>query len=156
MSILWVELILHPFTYVGTHSPSFPSLHLRHRAFSNTSFTLPTSQLILQHFRSFTYVTVHSPTLLSLLLRHLHFPYVTWRGAHELNCWLWLCRKLRLLTSHLYWVFLFSVYWCMITDKSFISVDRVQRIFVELCLILVTIVVGSVTYVARWGVEEQW
>ena len=36
----------------------------------------PTSQLILQPFRSFTYVTVTSPT-------HKHFTYITWRAAHE-------------------------------------------------------------------------
>ena len=47
------------------HSPTFPSLHLRHNSFSNPSIALPTSQLILQPFRCFTYVTVHSPTLLS-------------------------------------------------------------------------------------------
>ena len=64
------------------HSPSFPSLHLRHSSFSNPSLALPTSQLILQPFRSFTYVTAHSPTLLSLLLRHRIFTYVTWRAAH--------------------------------------------------------------------------
>ena len=45
----------------SAHSPSFPSLHLRHNSFSNPSVALPTSQLILQPFRCFTYVTVHSP-----------------------------------------------------------------------------------------------
>ena len=45
-------------------------LHLRHNSFSNPSVALPTSQLILQPFRSFIYVTVHSSILLSLLLRH--------------------------------------------------------------------------------------
>ena len=55
------------------HSPTFPSLHLRHNSFSNPSIALPTSQLILQPFRCFTFVTVHSPTLLSLLLRHKLF-----------------------------------------------------------------------------------
>ena len=78
------QLILKPFrcfTYVtdhcptllsllSAHSPTFPSLHLRHYSFSNTSVALPTSQLILQRFRCFTYVTVHSPTLLSLLRTH--------------------------------------------------------------------------------------
>ena len=44
------------------HYPNFPSLHLRHNSFSNTSVALPTSQFILQPFRCFTYVTVHSPT----------------------------------------------------------------------------------------------
>ena len=66
----------------NAHSPSFPSLHLRHSSFSNLSLALPTSQLILQPFRRFTYVTAHSPTLLLLLLRHRIFTYVTWRAAH--------------------------------------------------------------------------
>ena len=52
------------------HSPTFPSLHLRHSSFSNPSVALPTLQIILQPFRCFTCVTAHSPTLLSLLLRH--------------------------------------------------------------------------------------
>ena len=60
-------------TMSSAHSPTFPSLHLRHNSFSNPSVTLPTSQLILQPFRRFTYVTVHSPTLLSLFLRHKLF-----------------------------------------------------------------------------------
>ena len=64
------------------HSPTFPSLHLRHSSFPNPSVASPTSQLILQPFRCFTYVTAHSPTLLSLLLRHRLFTYVTWRAAH--------------------------------------------------------------------------
>ena len=63
------------------HSPTFPSLHLRHSSFSNPSVALPKSQLILQPFRCFTYVTAHSPTLLSLLLSHWLFTYVTWRDA---------------------------------------------------------------------------
>ena len=46
----------------SAHSPTFPSLHLRHSSFSNPSVALPTSQLILQPFRRFTYVTTHSPT----------------------------------------------------------------------------------------------
>ena len=62
--------------------PNFPSLHLSHSSFSNSSVALPTSQHILQPFRCFTYVTAHSPTLLSLLLRHRLFTYVTWRAAH--------------------------------------------------------------------------
>ena len=66
-------LILQPFrhfTYVTAHSPSLPSLHLRHSSFSNPSVASSTSQLILQPFRRFTYVTAHSPTLPSLYLRH--------------------------------------------------------------------------------------
>ena len=62
------------------HSPTFPSLHIRHNLFSNPSVALPTSQLILQPFRRFIYVTVHSPTLLSLPLRHKVFIYFRWRA----------------------------------------------------------------------------
>ena len=65
------------------HSPSFPSLHLRHSSFSSPSLALPTSQLILQPFRCFTYVTAHSPTLVSLFPRHKLFTYVTWRAVHD-------------------------------------------------------------------------
>ena len=81
--ILILQAFRH-FTYVTdhSHSPSFPSLHLRHRSFSNPSLALPTSQLILQSFRCFTYVTAHSATLLSFLLRHRIFTYVTRRDAH--------------------------------------------------------------------------
>ena len=56
----------------SAHSPTFPTLHLRHNLFFNPSVALPTSQLTLQPFRYFSYVTAHSPTLLSLLLRHKH------------------------------------------------------------------------------------
>ena len=57
----------------SAHSPTFPSLHLRHNSFSNPSVALPTSQLILQPFRCFIHVTTHSPTLPSLYLRHSSF-----------------------------------------------------------------------------------
>ena len=43
-----------------THSPTFPSLHLRHNSFSNPSVALPMSQLILQPFFLFSYVTSSS------------------------------------------------------------------------------------------------
>ena len=56
--------------YSRAHSPTFPSLHLRHSSFSNSSVALPTSQLILQPSRHFIYVTTHSPTLPLLHLRH--------------------------------------------------------------------------------------
>ena len=67
---VWALLWL---TMSSAHSPTFPSLHLRHNSFSNPSVALPTSQLILQPFRRFTYVTAHSPTLPSLHLRHSSF-----------------------------------------------------------------------------------
>ena len=100
------ELILkffRHFTYVTAHSPTlpslylrhssfskqsrahsqiFPSLHLRYSSFSNRFVALSTPQLILQPFRCFTYVTAHSLTLISLLLRHRLFTYVTCRAAH--------------------------------------------------------------------------
>ena len=69
-------LIIQPlchFIYVTTHSPSLPSLYLRHNSFSNPSVVLPTSQLILQPFRRFTYVTDHSPSSPLLRLRHSSF-----------------------------------------------------------------------------------
>ena len=67
------ELILQPFhhfTYVTAHSPTIPSLHLRHSSFSNPSVASPTSQLILQSFFCFSYITAHSPTLPLHHLRH--------------------------------------------------------------------------------------
>ena len=70
------QLTLQPFrrfTYVTTHSPTLPLLHLRHSSFSKLSVTSPSSQLILQPFRRFTYVTTHSPTLPLLHLRHSSF-----------------------------------------------------------------------------------
>ena len=45
-----------------THSPTFPSFHLRHSSFSNPSVASPTSQLILQPFFRFSYVTSSSRT----------------------------------------------------------------------------------------------
>ena len=42
-------------------------------SFFNLSFTLPTSQLILQPFHRFTYVTAHSQILPLLYLRHSSF-----------------------------------------------------------------------------------
>ena len=86
-----VESLPQLISLMPAHSPTFPSLHLRHNSFSNPSVALPTSQLILQPFRCFTYVTVHAPTLLSpptsqaphnspteLILQSFHhFTYVT-------------------------------------------------------------------------------
>ena len=43
------QLILQPFrrfTYVTSHSPTLPLLHLRHSSFSNPSFASPTSQAL--------------------------------------------------------------------------------------------------------------
>ena len=100
--VVIVELILQAFrdfTYVTAHSPTLPSLYLRHSSFSNTSVssptsqlllqpfvrfseqssfsklsvTSPTSQLILQPFRRFTYATAQSPTLPILHLHHSSF-----------------------------------------------------------------------------------
>ena len=52
------------FTYVTAHSPTLPSLYLRHRSFSNPSVASPTSQLIS---------SAHSPSFPSLHLRHSLF-----------------------------------------------------------------------------------
>ena len=57
------ELILQPFrhfTYVTAHSPTLPSLYLRHSSFSNPSVSSPTSQFILEPFFRFFYVTSSS------------------------------------------------------------------------------------------------
>ena len=69
------------------HSPTFPSLHLRHSSFSKLSVTSPTSQLILQLFRRFTSVTAHSPTPSLLHLRHSSFsnPYFACHMSQALH-----------------------------------------------------------------------
>ena len=50
------QLILQPlrrFTYITSHSPTLPLLHLRHSSFSNTSFASPTSEALhLRHLAS--------------------------------------------------------------------------------------------------------
>ena len=44
------------------HSPTFPSLYLRHNSFSNPSVASPMSQFILQSYFRFSYVTGSSLT----------------------------------------------------------------------------------------------
>ena len=71
-ALLRAELILQPsrhFIYITAHSPTLPSLYLRHSSFSKPSVASPTSQLILQpYFRfsyeqsSFSHLSVTSPT----------------------------------------------------------------------------------------------
>ena len=61
------QLILQPFrqfTYVTTHSPTLPLLHLRHSSFSNSSFASCTSQALHLMNRD------HSTIFPSLHLRH--------------------------------------------------------------------------------------
>ena len=74
--LLILQLFRH-FTYVTAHSPTLPSLYLRHSSFCNSSAASPTSQIILQHFRRFSYVTALSATLPLLHLCHRSFssPY---------------------------------------------------------------------------------
>ena len=63
--IVIAELILQPFRhfiYVTTHSPTLPSLYLRHNSFSNSSVASPTLQFILQPFFRFSYGTGSSLT----------------------------------------------------------------------------------------------
>ena len=59
--ILILQAFRH-FTYVTGHSPTLPSLYLRHNSFSNPSVASPTSQLILQSFFHLSYVTGFSLT----------------------------------------------------------------------------------------------
>ena len=59
------QLILQPFrrfTHVTVHSPTLPSLCLRHSSFSNLSVASPSSQLILQPIFRFSYFTGSSLT----------------------------------------------------------------------------------------------
>ena len=61
------QFILQPFrrfTYVTTHSPTLPLLHLRHSSFSNPSFASPISQALhLRHLasRPCQYLVVQHP-----------------------------------------------------------------------------------------------
>ena len=52
--------LYRPFTYVTTHSPTLPSLYLRHSSFCKPSVASPTSQFILQPIFRFSYVTSFS------------------------------------------------------------------------------------------------
>ena len=70
------------FTYVTNHSPTLPSLYLRHSSFSKPSVASPTSQFILQPFFRFSYAissslnspgSAHTPHFPSLHLRHNSF-----------------------------------------------------------------------------------
>ena len=92
------ELILrsfHHFTYVTAHSPTLPSLYLRHSAFSNPSVASPTSQLILKPFFRFSYITGSSLTssgeppmlLLPLCLSHVWRRYYPRSGVSFLDTW---------------------------------------------------------------------
>ena len=56
--ILNLQAFRH-FTYVTVHSPTLPSLYLRHTSFSKPSIASPTSHFILQPFR-FSYLTSSS------------------------------------------------------------------------------------------------
>ena len=58
----------------SAHSPTFPSLYLRHSSFSSPSVASPTSQFILQPLFRFSYVTtssLNSPGELPMLLNTL-------------------------------------------------------------------------------------
>ena len=62
---LWALLILKlfsHFTYVTSHSPTLPSLYLRHSWYSNPSVASPTSQIILQPFFRFSNIKGFSLT----------------------------------------------------------------------------------------------
>ena len=79
----------HHFTYITAHSPTLPSLHLRHSSFSNPSVASPTSQLILQSFFCFAYITGSSltspgePSMVSLAVVN---GYSTYTEYIELTC----------------------------------------------------------------------
>ena len=52
IALLILQTFLH-FTYVTAHSPTLPSLYLRHSSFSKPSFASPTSQALhLRHLAS--------------------------------------------------------------------------------------------------------
>ena len=63
------------FTYVTAHSPTLPSLYLRHNSFFNSSVASPTSQFILQPFFRFSYVTGSSLTSPGEPPMHIYVSY---------------------------------------------------------------------------------
>ena len=65
----WASLYIS-ISMSSAYSPTFPSLHLRHSSFSNTSVALPTLQLILQP-------SVALPTSPLILKPFFRFSYVT-------------------------------------------------------------------------------
>ena len=76
--------LFHHFTYVTIHSPTLPSLYLRHSSFSNPSFASPTSQdLHLIHLASrpwFKYRTgIHKISLQTYQI--IFFPKFVIQGA---------------------------------------------------------------------------
>ena len=74
------------FTYVSAHSPTLPSLYLRHSSYSNPSVASPTSQFILQPFFRFSYVTrfsLTSPGEPPMLDSWVCDRYVDARGRNE-------------------------------------------------------------------------
>ena len=83
----WRMSKAHSYSHSRAHSPTFPSLHLRHNLFSNPSVALSTSQLILQSFRRYTNITAHSSIFLLLHLRHSSFSkpfrHLTYVTAHS-------------------------------------------------------------------------
>ena len=65
------------FTYVTAHSRTIPLLHLRHSSFSNPSVASPTTQLFLQPFFRFSYVTgssLTSPGEPPMMFTHVSVP----------------------------------------------------------------------------------
>ena len=79
MSVYFILQSFRHFTYVRTHSPTLPSLYLRHISFSNPSVASSTSQFSLQPFFRFSYVKsslLNSPGETSILQPFRHFTYV--------------------------------------------------------------------------------
>ena len=98
-------LIIQPFrhfTYVTTHSPNLPLLHLRHSSFSNPSVVSHTSQFILQPFFRFSYVT--SPSLNSPGEPPMKY-YVNFSKLATFSC-IYLCLQTYALTFKLLLIWL--------------------------------------------------
>ena len=87
MSRLHMSSALFSF-FFSAHSPTLPSLHLRHSSFSNPSVASPTLQFILKPFfclsyvsgpsrNSFSNLTITSPTSQLILQSFRRFTYVT-------------------------------------------------------------------------------
>ena len=119
----WRMSRAHRYSHSRAHSPTFPSLHLRHNSFSNPSVASPTSQLILQPFFCFSYIT--SSSLNSPGKR----PMVLMEGIHNNKL---IFQKIDVYGFHIYegepWKFFFSMYLTPHTlNRSLLVTRQISR-----------------------------
>ena len=130
LSVYWINWAIHSKKKDShAHSPTFPSLHLRHSSFSNPSIALPTSQLILQPFRRFTYVISHSPILPLLHLHHSSFcnpsfASPTSQALHLRHLASRPCSSVKLWITELVWLLKISYLQRMATEALLVALCK--------------------------------